>query len=56
MHEHIRERKEIPNLCKPNILFLLCKCYTLPHDFYELHTDVLWLTSFSGEMIIYAFS
>ena len=41
MHEHIRERKEIPNLCKPNILFSLCKCYTLPHDFYELHTNVL---------------
>ena len=25
------------------------------HCFNELHTDVLWLTSFSGEMVIYAF-
>ena len=25
------------------------------HNFYELHTYVLWLMSFSGEMIIYAF-
>ena len=25
------------------------------HGFYELHTDVEWLTIFSGEMVIYAF-
>ena len=25
------------------------------HSFYELHTDILWLTSFSGEMFIYVF-
>ena len=24
------------------------------HGFYELQIDVLWLTSFSGEMVIYA--
>ena len=29
--------------------------YLTEHGFYELHTDVLWLTSFSGEMIIYVF-
>ena len=25
------------------------------HSFYELHTNIIWLTSFSGEMVIYAF-
>ena len=25
------------------------------HSFYELHIDVLWLTSFSSEIVIYAF-
>ena len=25
------------------------------HDFYELHIDILWLMSFSSEMVIYAF-
>ena len=29
--------------------------YLTEHGFYELHADVLWLTSFSDEMIIYAF-
>ena len=27
----------------------------IEHSFYELHTDVLWLMSFSGEIVIYAF-
>ena len=25
------------------------------HDFYDLHTYVIWLTSFTGKMVIYAF-
>ena len=25
------------------------------HNFYKLHKDVLWLTSFSGELVIYDF-
>ena len=29
--------------------------YLIEHDFCELHTDVMWLTSFSGEIVIYAF-
>ena len=29
MHGHIGERKENTQLCKLNILILLCKCYTL---------------------------
>ena len=29
--------------------------HLIEHGFYEMHTDVLWLTSFSGEMVIYAF-
>ena len=30
MHGYIGE-KRITQLCKPNIFFLLCKCYTLPN-------------------------
>ena len=26
--------------------------HLIKHGFYELHTDVLWLTSFSGEMVV----
>ena len=29
--------------------------YFTEHSFYKLHTDVLWLMNFSGEMVIYDF-
>ena len=29
--------------------------HLIEHYFYELHTDVLWLMSFSGKMVIYSF-
>ena len=29
--------------------------HLIKHGFYELHIDVLWLNSFSSEMVIYAF-
>ena len=29
--------------------------YLTKHGFYELHKDVLWLTSFSSEMVMYVF-
>ena len=56
IYGHIRERKEKPiYVCQTSF-----SCYEVlhltEHGFYELHIDVVWLTSFSGEMVIYAFS
>ena len=56
MHGHIRERKENTQLCKlEHPYFVVQVLHFIEHDFYELHTDVLWLMSFSGEMVIYVF-
>ena len=52
MHGYIGERKEIPNYVSQTSCF--CYASATLHGFYEWHTDVLWLTSFSGEMVIYA--
>ena len=50
-----KEREELPN----NVSQTSCFCYASDtpyrYGFYELHIDVLWLTSFSGKMIIYVF-
>ena len=50
MHGHIREKK-IPNYVSLNILilhFAMQVLHLTKHDFYELHIDVLWLTSVGG--------
>ena len=60
MHEHIRDREEIPNDGK-HLIFQFC--YAEAHKYYwhctfamPKHTNViLWLTGNSCEMIIYAF-
>ena len=36
-------------------MFAVKVLHLIEHGFYELHTDVLWLMSFSGEMVIYVF-
>ena len=36
------------------LVFAMQVLHLTKHGFYELHTDV-WLTSFSDEMVIYAF-
>ena len=36
-------------------MFVVQVLHLTKYGFYELHIDVLWLTSFSGEMVIYAF-
>ena len=46
MHEHIEERKEIPNYVKPQTSQF---CYAEAHRYYT------WLAGFSDEMVIYAF-
>ena len=38
-----------------HLLFIVQVLHLTEHGFYELHTDVVWLASFSGEMIVYAF-
>ena len=38
-----------------HLLFIVQVLHLTEHGFYELHTDVEWLTSFSSEMVIYAF-
>ena len=60
MHEHIRERKEIPNDVK---FFTFQFCYVKAHKCHwhctfamSKHTCVIsWLAGNSGEMVIYAF-
>ena len=60
MHEHIRDRKEIPNYVK-HLTFQFC--YTETHRCHwhctfamPKHTDViLWLTGNNGQIVIYAF-
>ena len=49
-------RKENVQLCKlEHPYFAVQVLHLTEHDFYELHTDVLCLMSFSGEMVIYVF-
>ena len=56
MPRHIREGKEIPIYVSQTFFFLVVQVlHLIEHSFYELHTYVLLLTSFSGEMVIYAF-
>ena len=38
-----------------HLFFAMQVLHLTEHDFYELHTDVSWLTSFSGQMVINAF-
>ena len=38
-----------------HLVFAMQVLYLTKHGFYELYTDVVGLTSFSGEMVIYAF-
>ena len=60
MHEHIRDKKEIPNYVK---LLTFQFCYVEAHKCHRhctfamsKHTDAIsWLASNSGEMVIYAF-
>ena len=52
MHGYIGERKKIPNYVSQTSCF--CYASATLHGFYEWHTNVLWLTSFSSEMVIYA--
>ena len=52
----IYERKENTQLCKlEHPYFAMQVLHLTEHGFYKLHTYVLWLTSFSSEMVIYAF-
>ena len=52
----IKQKKENTQLCKlEHPYFVVQVLHLTKHSFYELHTDVLRLTSFSGEMVIYAF-
>ena len=36
-------------------VFVMQVLHLTEHGFYEMHTNIVWLTSFSGEMIIYDF-
>ena len=60
MHEHIRQRKEIPNDGK-HLTFQFCyaeahKCHWHCTFAMPKHTDVIsWLAGNSDEMVIYAF-
>ena len=38
-----------------HLVFAVQVLYLIEHGFYELHIDVVWLTSFSDEMVIYVF-
>ena len=49
-----REKKYLIMLAK-HLVFAVQVLHFTEYDFYELHADVLWLTSFNGEMVIYAF-
>ena len=38
-----------------HFVFVMQVLHLTEHDFYEMHTNIVWLTSFSGETIIYDF-
>ena len=38
-----------------HFFFVMQVLHLTEHGFYEMHTNIVWLTSFSGEMIIYDF-
>ena len=38
-----------------HLFFIVQVLHLTAHVFYELHIDVVWLASFSSEMVIYAF-
>ena len=38
-----------------HLVFAVQVLHPIEHGFYELHIGVVWLTSFSGEMVIFAF-
>ena len=50
----MREKK-YPFMLAKHLFFAMQVLHLTEHDFYELHTDVSWLTSFSGQMVINAF-
>ena len=51
-----RREKKIPNYVSlKHPYFTVQVLHLTKHGFYELHTDVLWLMSFSGKMVIYVF-
>ena len=49
-----KREKNYPIMKAKHLIFAMQGLHLIEHGFYELHTDV-WLTSFSGEMIIYVF-
>ena len=50
-----KRKKKNPFMLAKHLVLAMQFLNLTEHGFYEMHIDVLWLTSFSSEMVIYVF-